>query len=298
LNVDEVALRLFGAWLAGRGHAGINEWEGSEGGLYRSGSYAGFGVVVAPLFDGPHGEWASEKSSLEEQLAAALENGAYVLWLPPGAALPLEEPDRTDFVFRLKMTGARLQSGERTDLKIPVSIGVHKQDEEGSYASVIGGLSPVWSWFTERIRGVYNVDARALTRLPESREEREALVEKISGELASMEVGENKHVPVEDSWTLQRIYGRNGFAIVGCHPDVLPAEREVRKRVRGILASAKENLSEQGTTALLMPALYLYASEENVSTAIRGFDPALYGGLDYIALIADGVVKPVIAPPS
>ena len=298
MNLDEVALRLFAAWLTERGVPGTPSWEPSDDHYRLLIGDSSLAVAISPLFEQDSGDWLKQKAMLEEQLAAALENGSYVLWLPPGAILPLEEPDRTDFIFRVKMRAAALQTGDSVDLNIPVPIAIHKQDAEGSYASTIGGLSPIWSWFTERIRGVYNIDARALTRLPESRDEREKLVETISAELATMEVGQRKQLTVDDSWTLQRITGAAGFAVIGAPPEQLPAERETRKRVRAILASAQSSLEAEPIKALLMPALYLYRSEENVSTAVRGFDPALYAGLDYVLLIADGGVKPIIAPPA
>jgi hypothetical protein len=296
VDLDDVALRLFSAWLAERGQEAIKDWQQAGQGLYSAKTVDGqLMVAVSPLFERDYAEWSRRKESLEEQLAASLENGAYVLWLPPGAVLPTEEPSRSDFVFRLKMAAASLQTGERTDLKMPVALGIQKQDEEGAYASVIGGLSPIWSWFTERIRGVYNIDSRGLARLPESPEERQQLVETISEEVSGMDVGGRKQVTVEDSWTVQRITGKSGFTIVGAPPEQLPLERETRKRVRAELTAAREALPAEGEKALLMLGLYLYAAEENVSTAIRGFDPALYAGLDYITLIADGTVKPVIS---
>lgn len=298
MDLDHVVLRLFTAWLEGRGSPVPAEWQ-PAGELY-SGRLddRSLSVLIAPLFERDYGDWSAQKAELEEQLAGALENGSYVLWLPPGAELPLEEPDRSDFVFRLKMRAAGLQAGESIELKIPVPIAVQKQDAEGSYAQVVGGLSPIWSWFTERIRGVYNVDARALTRLPEAPDEREAMVEAISAELAAMEVGERRQLTVEDAWTLQRIAGRSGFAIIGAPADRLPVERETRKRVRAVLAGARTALEGEQIKALVMPGLYLYAAEENVSTAVRGFDPASYAGIDYVVLVADGSVKSIIAPPS
>ena len=296
MDVDDVALRLFAAWREERGGGGISDWRRLDEGIYSASASNGqLHIAVSPLFERDFGDWLRDKESLEEQLAAALENGAYVLWLPPGAVLRLEEPARTDFVFRLKMKAAGLQTGERADFKVPVVLGLQKQEPEGAYASVIGGLSPIWSWFTEKIRGVYNVDSRALVRLPESREERETLVEAIAAELGAMEVGGRTQMTVEDSWTLQRIAGSNGFTIVGAPPERLPEERETRKRVRAVLSTAREALGGDGVNVLLMPGLYLYASEENVSTAIRGFDPGLYAGLDLIALVADGTLKPIIS---
>jgi hypothetical protein len=36
--------------------------------------------------------------------------------------------------------------------------------------------------------------------------------------------------------------------------------------------------------------------EEGATTALRGYDPTLYGGIDFVCLAADGLVKPLIQP--
>ncbi|MEX2236499.1 MAG: hypothetical protein WEB00_03020 [Dehalococcoidia bacterium] len=299
MDVFDVSLRLFAAWLNDREgrEAGPHEQAGD---LYRVPSPAGdLAVMVEPLFETGGDEWRGKKASVEEQLGASLENGSYALWVPPGADLPLDEPGRSEFIFRVKMAAARLQAGKRVDLKVPVTLGVRKQDDEGSYVSALGGLQPVWSWFTGQVSGVYTVDARSLTRLPEDKAEREQIVAAITESIAGMKKDDRLEVAAEDSWTLQRLAGAAGFAIVA-QPSAAPGpEHEVRKRVRRLLATAAEKLTGvEGQKALVLPALYLYAAEENVSTAVRGFDPALYAALDYIVLVTDGAVKPIIAPPA
>lgn len=297
--LDRVALTLFTSWLKERSGKDLRDVAPDAKHTFTaSAGQDRYALAVSPLFDSGEGDWYEQKREVEEQLGAALENGAYVLWLPPGAHLPVEEPGRSEFVFKVKMAAARLQSGQRTDLKIPVQLAVRKQDDEGSYMSALGGMQPVWSWFTNLITGVYTLDARALTRLPESREEREAIVNDIVEKVKPMAVDDRLMIEAEDSWTLQRIPGVSGFTIIGLPPEALPAEGETRRRLRRVIADATESLAamDADLKVLLIPGLYLYASEENASIAVRGFDPSLYAPFAYIVLIADGVVKPIIAP--
>lgn len=301
MNLNDVSLRLFTNWLHQERERKLGDavLVGETGGSIFTASDGGerYGIAVSPLFETGGGQWWSDKAQLEDQLAAALQNGAYVLWLPPGGHLPLEEPGRSDFVFRIKMAGARLQAGERMDFKLPVQLGVRKQDDEGSYMSAVGGLQPVWAWFTNVISGVYNLDARPLTRLPEAREEREAIVAEIVEKVKPMQKDDRLAIDLDDSWTLQRIQGDAGFVIVGVPVEELPPEGATRRRLRRLLADATTALAglDVERRVLLIPGLYLYASEENATIAIRGFDPGVYAPFDYIALVADGTVKPIIA---
>ncbi|HET9200075.1 MAG TPA: hypothetical protein VFO84_03745 [Dehalococcoidia bacterium] len=129
MDVDDVALQLFAAWREERHSGEISDWRRLDEGIYSASASNGqLHIAVSPLFERDFGDWSRDKESLEEQLAAALENGAYVLWLPPGAVLPLEEPARTDFVFRLKMKAASLQTGERADLKVAVVLGLQNRN--------------------------------------------------------------------------------------------------------------------------------------------------------------------------
>jgi hypothetical protein len=39
-----------------------------------------------------------------------------------------------------------------------------------------------------------------------------------------------------------------------------------------------------------------YAEEEKLSWALRGMDPTLYSGYDILAVLADGMLKPLLEP--
>jgi hypothetical protein len=54
--------------------------------------------------------------------------------------------------------------------------------------------------------------------------------------------------------------------------------------------------AETDLRALLVLGFYDSPEEENVSTSLRGFDPALYTSLDFVCLVADGRLKPITEP--
>ncbi|MDP2948817.1 MAG: hypothetical protein Q8P22_04700, partial [Chloroflexota bacterium] len=72
----------------------------------------------------------------------------------------------------------------------------------------------------------------------------------------------------------------------------------VRRNIRRILSDAGPRLASAGTdlTALVTLGPYQYADAENVSTALRGFDPSLYTAIDFICLVTDGRLKPIVEP--
>jgi hypothetical protein len=299
MNLSELSIKLFAAWLkttkgrelsaaAGTGVEGF--WHTADG----TDSYA---IAVRPLFDPGEGPWWEAKAQIEEQLSATLENGSYALWLPPGAELPIDEPGRSDFLYRVKMRAAGLAAGDRVDLKVPVQLGLRKQDDEGSYVSALGGMQPVWAWFTNVVKGVYTLDARSLARLPEAQDERHEIVDRVAAAAQPMKAGENLLVEAQDSWTLQRLAGSDGFFIVGSPPAESAADVELRRRLRRDLTEETRRLAEAAAArkALILPGVFVYASEENVTTAVRGFDPTLYSGLDYLGVVTDGLFKPVVA---
>src|SRR5689334_3241381 len=55
-------------------------------------------------------EWEQRADELAERLNGA-RPGSYVLWLPPGANLPREEPDESEWVRRTVLGASKLASG-------------------------------------------------------------------------------------------------------------------------------------------------------------------------------------------
>ena len=51
-------------------------------------------------------------------------------------------------------------------------------------------------------------------------------------------------------------------------------------------------------TAVLLGAPYAHADEELATAALRGMNPAAYGGADLVTLAADGSVRQLLQPRS
>ncbi len=73
----------------------------------------------------------------------------------------------------------------------------------------------------------------------------------------------------------------------------------VRRNLRRLLAEAAPALRAAGAEVRCLALLGYYAriEQEGVTTAMRGYDPALFSGIDYICLVTDGLVKPIIQSP-
>ena len=72
----------------------------------------------------------------------------------------------------------------------------------------------------------------------------------------------------------------------------------MRRNFRRILAGAGPLREAKGRArALVVLGYYARIEQEGATVAMRGFEPALYSGIDFVCLVADGVVKPLIQPP-
>ena len=166
--------------------------------------------------------------------------------------------------------------------------------------SVVGGLSRYWAGMSERVRGTFDLDASAIHRLPESEEERVALVDRAVQEAGRLtELRQWVHLAAEDVWTIQRLRQGRGFLIVGLPPQALAdIGIAVRRNLRRILTDAGSRLlaAQADLKALVILGLYDSVEEENVSTSLRGFDPTLYTSLDFVCLVTDGRLKPIVEP--
>lgn len=253
-------------------------------------------VQVRPLLDASeHDVWQANRMLLEGEMGVGLP-GAFAVWLPPGADLPAEVSE--GFRQRVREAALALQPGERGQLSLPVKLHVRKVDNEGAVVSTVGGFSPYWARMSERVRGGFDLDSSALHRLPESEEERQILVSLVCDHANRIDrLGHWSDIDAVDTWTIQRLRSRQGFLIVGV-PRELAADvgTAVRRNLRRILVDAGPKLAAAGTalTALLILGFYDYAEQENVSTALRGFDPGSYMGVDFVCVVADGRLKAII----
>src|ERR1700694_4282715 len=72
------------------------------------------GVYVAPMWE-EDAAWEERLSSMEQRLEG-ISDGAYILWVPPKADIPLDEPGASYFVQRVTTAATALTSGARTEV--------------------------------------------------------------------------------------------------------------------------------------------------------------------------------------
>jgi len=301
------AAALLVDWFAGRtGHAyALTAARDTAPPVFLAGSPAGtLAVAIASLWD-PGADPAADdaRQAMEERLSAGLVRGPFVLWTPPRAAIPSDEPRASDFVQRVQQAAAPLQPGDRGEVALPVSVQMAKVRDEGGYASVIGGLSRWWTLITERVDGTFHVNSAKMRRAPQSSALREAVFDRI-GELAkTMRTGDALEFDTDEAWTVQRLredpLGERGFAIAQAPPRIDPSEgalmrRLVRKRLKD--AAAALDAVEADLKGVGLIAIYEYAEHENVGSFVKSLDPALFAHAQLVAALVDGEVRPIFQP--
>jgi len=302
----EVCLRLFVARLSERGD-GACRIESSEEPAPNALAAAvsdgerSIAIDVRELLEPVESPvWLSYRDQLEGEIASGLQ-GAFALWVPPGADLP-EGDAATEFVERVREAAAALSPGERSDLALPAKLYLRRTQEEGALMSVSGGLNRHWARLSEKAHGAYDLDSTSVHRLPESDEHLESLFEAIWERAAALtRPGETAEIETIDAWTLQRLDGGDGVTIVGRPPEeIVDLGLAVRRSFRRILADAAPRLRSHDaeSSALIVLGAYGRMEDEGATVAMRGYDPALYAGLDYVVLAADGLIKPLIEPRS
>lgn len=244
--------------------------------------------------------WEAYRHQLEQDIAVDLK-GAYALWLPAGADFPSGARETLEFVQRVRQTAVTLQPGERAFVPFPITLYLKKVRHEGNLISVIGGLNPYWARFTERVRGSYDLDSTQLHRLPESEEHLEQLLDAIVKATQGIEnLGQWVDVETIDAWTIQRLRDGQAVTISGVPPE---ATRDmgtvVRRNLRRLLVEAGQKLALQpcDLRAVVILGVYPYIDQEGASTALRGYDPAIYANLDFVCLASDGRVKALMESP-
>jgi len=262
------------------------------------------GLYVAPLWERaePSSAWEQTLRAMEDRLDAGGVRGPFLLWTPPRARVPHDEPAASDFVQRVQLAAAPLPPSGRTEVTVPVTVKMGKVREEGGYASVVGGLSRWWTRITENVQGTYHVDSSALHRLTLDGEARERLWHDIGRLSRSVEVGQAVEFEVGEAWTLQRLPAgetEHGFALVGAPPEEDPTEGIlVRRMARRRLAEANEALGglDVDTRAVALIASYAYAEVEGAGATIKALDPSLFSRLAVVCVLVDGEVRPVFLP--
>lgn len=267
--------------------------------LLATGGGRRLGLYVAPMWE-QDAAWDERLSNIEQRLAG-VSPGAYVLWVPPRATVPVDEPDASYFVQRVTSAAAALAPGASTEVAFPVTIKLAKLREEGGYASVVGGLSRWWTRITENVTGTFSVDSNAVHRLTSDGPAREELWATIGRLSNGIGVGQSGEFEIEEAWTLQRLPDgdSHGLRLAGAPPKVDPNDGVlIRRMARKRLAAANAALDalDVELRAVALIGAYEYAEVETASGTLKAIDPGLYARTQVVALLADGEVKPVFAP--
>lgn len=253
---------------------------------------ARIGLVVARLWEEDPG-WNERQMEMAERVRASLR-GPYLLWMPPGADLPSEEPAATDFVRRISVAGAPLAPGARTEVELPAKVRLAKTRDEGGYASVVGGLGRYWTAITERLSGTFLLDTTAIKRAPLDERTRDSMFDRVAQLATQIDTGQAVEFELWDSWTLQRLDEGDGFAIVGAPPSFDPTDgAAIRRLLRRRLDEAAQALDSvrADARAVAFVAIVEFAEHEGVSSALRSISPALYGSFDLLLTLADGEAR-------
>ena len=261
-------------------------------------------LAIAKLYE-PESDPGAEdaRAFVEERLSAGLVRGPHMLWAPPRAAVPADEPEASDFAQRVQQAAAPLQPGQRGEVELPVAVQMAKMRDEGGYASVIGGLSRWWTLITERVNGTFHVNSSKMRRAPQSAALREKLFDRI-GELSKpLQSGDAIEFDTIEAWTVQRLprepLGETGFAIVQAPPRIDPADgtlmrRIVRKRLKD--ANAALACVDADIKGVGLIGIYEYAEHENIGSFVKSLDPSLFAELGLVAAVVDGEVRPIFMP--
>ena len=258
-------------------------------------------LAVAPLWEPSASRGRAARALMEERLDAGSVRGPYLLWAPPRAAVPADEPEASDFVQRVQLAAAPMPPGARAEVDLPVKIQLAKMRDEGGYASVIGGLSRWWTLITERVDGTFHVNSARIRRAPESAETASACSRR-SASLARPEHRRRRRVRgvggVDAAAAAREPLGETGFAIAQAPPNIDPADgtlmrRLVRKRLKD---ATKRSPASKPTKGVGLIAIYEYAEHENIGSFVKSLDPGLYANVPLVAALVDGEVRPIFQP--
>ena len=259
------------------------------------------GVTIGYLWDENASTIDHEFASL---LAADAENDAsYAVWLPPGAVIPTDEPARSQLRVLLTNGMSDLEPGERREVRIPVTLKLAKIQEDGAYISVTGELSSAWTTMSDGIKGSFHLDSRPIHRLPEEPAELEIILSRIRDRASMLNLEEFTEVHVHDYWLVSRLpsNGLTGVTIIGAPPELdpkdgVPVRQSFRRAINRSIKQQKTGTSD--LSVLVLIGALSHIDDELVTAALKGMNPATYGSLDLIVLVADGTVRQILQPRS
>ncbi len=294
-----LAARLLTNWLNQRFESALGPPESSGEAFVSSDGDHSVGIYIASLWQEDEAQNV-EMQKMEARLSSA--GGSFLLWVPPRASVPVEEPDASYFIQRVQAGLTSLPEDARTEVTFPVTLKLAKMRDEGGYASVIGGLNRWWTRITENVNGTFHVDSTAIHRLTMDGEARERLWSDIGDLSHGVEVGQSADFDVDDAWTLQRLHNsddRSGVAIIAAPPSLDPTDGfSVRRMVRKRLAEANEALDalDVDVRAVGLIGSYEYGELETAGATVKAVTPSLFNRLEVIAILADGDVRPTFLP--
>ena len=261
------------------------------------------GVTVATLWDegAPPLEGARE---LEELVTEDVEEGrGYVLWVPPGATLPVDEPRRSDFRLLVAHGVSGLQPAERREIRLPATLRLAKIDAGGAYISVTGGLSSQWTVLSSAVQGAFHLDSREIHRLPTEPAELEIIMSRVKDRAGLLEPQEVTDIQVHDYWLVSRLPGDSppGLTVVAAPPTHDPQDGTiVRRTLRAATRRATEQRAAAGEdvefTVLVVLASLGRIEGELATASLRGMAHTAYGNIDLITLVADGKGRQILQP--
>lgn len=263
------------------------------------------GVTIGLLWDddAPTSH-APDNAAFAELLSSDLQQpGAYVLWLPPGAVIPTDEPARSDLRLLLSNGLAGLQPGDHREVRIPVTLKLARIETDGAYVSVTGGLSSAWTTISEGIQGAFHLDSRPIHRLPAEEAELDIIISRVRDRAALLNAEEVTDVKVHDYWLVSRLpdTAPPGVVVIGGPPELdprdgVPIRRAFRRQVDRAVEQRRSG--DCDLAVLILVGALAHMEDELVTSALRGMNPATYGALDLIVLVADGAVRQVLQPRS
>lgn len=290
--------QLFCDWLAERSGEAVAPPTTGPAGLFVT-TVAGqrIAVDVAPMATGePPAGWSGALAAFCARLQPG-QTGGVLLWLPGGAAPPAQEPAASEALHAVQAAVDTAASGATAEARLPITLSIRKRAESGAYVSAFGGLAPLWAQFTDRVQGYYQIDSTALHRLPDDEAYIRGLIDRVVEASEGMALGEARAAPAEDHWLVQRLRAGAGCAALGLPPgDESENGAPLRKRLRAALREGAARLAGEPAELRVLALFAHYGSLEGepVGPALRGLDPALFGGLDLVVLLANGAVKPLI----
>ncbi len=261
----------------------------------------GGSLATCPLFDltalQADPQTLTAKVALEERLHAYGARDV-VLWTPPGAYLP-SDPDSAAAI--VAEAAREMQVGSAAEVAFQVDVTIRKTGSDGSYMSVLGGLSQQWARFTNQVMGEYQLDSSSIHRLPSEESKITQMVDFLV--LVANGIRQDGHastVRSEDTWRLQRLEGLEEPIVICSTPSSAIDGRAIRRLLRRSLREANDALeAADGFRVAALITLAPSTERELVTTALRGMDPTLVAGWDYLPLLVDGTIVDMLeASPS